>query len=81
MVMIGCIVFLAKGDVDVDIANVSVYSAREYSTAFIRTDTDLRIFFLHYAEFDGKPLYFRSNNQSKDISNVYHQQWEIYTNQ
>ena len=56
--MIGCTVFQAKGDADVDITKAVIYSTGEHSTTLIGIDTDLLALLLHFAEFDGKPLLF-----------------------
>ena len=55
-----------------DITKTAVNSAQEHSTTLIGEDTDLLILLLHYAEANGKPLYFRSDNQSRGIPKVYY---------
>ena len=60
---VGCTVIQAKGDADMDITKAAVDTVHSYSTTLIGEDIDLLILLLHYSNVDGKPLYFRSNNQ------------------
>jgi 5'-3' exonuclease len=69
--MVGCSVIQAEGDADVDIAKAAVSTASVHTTTLIGEDTDLLILLLHYAEIDGKPLYFRSDTQSRGLPKVY----------
>ncbi|KAJ8890060.1 hypothetical protein PR048_009566 [Dryococelus australis] len=71
MLMFGCKVFQAEGDTDVDITRAAVISAQENSTTLIGEDTNLLVLLLHYAELYGKPLYFKSDNQSRCIPKVF----------
>ena len=68
---VGCTVIQAEGDADVDIAKTAVNSTILHSTTLIGEDTDLLMLLLHYCMSDGKPLYFRSDNQSRNNQKVY----------
>jgi len=68
---VGCTVIQAEGDADVDIAKTAVNSTILHSTTLIGEDTDLLMLLLHYCMADGKPLYFRSDNQSRSNLKVY----------
>ena len=54
-----------------DIAKTAVNSTILHSTTLIGEDTDLLMLLLHYCMSDGKPLYFRSDNQSRNNQKVY----------
>ncbi|KAJ8893546.1 hypothetical protein PR048_006144 [Dryococelus australis] len=71
MVMRGCKAFQAEGDTDVHITKAAVNSAQGNSTILIGEDTDLLVLLLHYAEVNSKPLYFKSDNQSRGIRKVF----------
>jgi hypothetical protein len=71
MVNRGCTVIQTEGDADVVIAKTAVNSALEHPTTLIGEDTDLLILLLHFSDADGKPLYFKSDNQSRNIPKVY----------
>lgn len=71
MVKRGCTVIQTEGDADVDITKAAVNSALEHSTTLIGEDTDLLILLLHFADANGRPLYFKSDNQSRGIPKVY----------
>ena len=60
-----CTTIQALGDADVDIAKTAVDTTILHSTTLIGEDTDLLMLLLHYCISDGKPLYFRSDNQSR----------------
>ena len=72
MVLRGCTVFQAEGDAHVYITKAAVNSAQEHSTTLIGEDTDLLILLVHFADANGKPLYFKSDNQSRGIPKVYY---------
>ncbi|KAG1669042.1 Tryptophan 5-hydroxylase 2 [Nymphon striatum] len=72
---VGCTVIQAEGDADVDIAKTAVNIANVHSTTLIGEDTDLLVLLLHYCEMDGKPLYFRSDKQSRGVPKVYNISW------
>ena len=57
---VGCTDIQALGDADVEIAKTVVDSTILHSTTL-----DLLMFLLHYYISDRKPLYFRSDNQSR----------------
>ena len=64
-------VIQAEGVADADIAKAAVITACAHPTTLIGEDTELLILLLHYATADGKPLYFRSDRQSRGIPKVY----------
>ena len=63
-------VIQAEGVADADIAKAAVITACAHPTTLIGEDTELLILLLHYATADGKPLYFRSDRQSRGIPKV-----------
>jgi 5'-3' exonuclease len=66
-----CNVINAQGDADVDIVKAAVEASYRQSTTLIGEDTDLLILLLYHARTDNKDLYFRSDNQSKDVKVYY----------
>ncbi|KAG1659992.1 Ester hydrolase C11orf54 [Nymphon striatum] len=72
---VGCTVTQAEGDADVDITKTAVNIANVHSTTLIGEDTNLLVLLLHYCEMDGKPLYFRSDKQSRGVPKVYNISW------
>ena len=68
---VGCTVIQAEGDADVVIVKTAINSTTLHSTTLIGEDTDLLILLLHYCLQDGKPLYFRSDKQSRSNMKVY----------
>ena len=62
---VSCTIIQALGDADVDIAKTAVDSTLLHSTTLIGEDTDFLMLLLHFCIPDGKPLCFRSDNQSR----------------
>ena len=67
----GCVVIQADGDADVDITMAAVNAASTHSTTLIGEDTDLLVLLLHHTPPDSKPLYFRSDNETRSTAKVY----------
>lgn len=72
MTKAGCDAVQCGSDADVSIVQAAVESASFKSTTVIGEDTDLLMLLLYYVRPDCKPLYLRSDNQSRGAPKVYH---------